>query len=240
MILSARNLLLGYQHPVLEVDHLEIPRGALMTILGPNGAGKSTLLRCLAGLAQPLGGSISSSLHRPGEIAYLPQRQEVQWSFPLTVQDVVMMGRDVHLRWPRRPTPGDRSKVEQALRQVGLQDYGNRSIDLLSGGEQQRVFLARALAQEAILLLLDEPFAGVDAANQERIWELLEQIHREGKTLILVNHDFRHCHDCTLLALLVGNRVLCDHPSRILTSANLSAAYGSGFLCSRSLYESAV
>jgi manganese/zinc/iron transport system ATP- binding protein len=177
------------------------PAHAVTGIIGPNGAGKTTLLHTIMGM-QPqqrgsvtlFGGSIRQARRR---IAYVPQREAVDWQFPVTVRDVVLMGRYAAMGFGRRPAAADEICVRESLARVGMIDYAARQIGTLSGGQQQRVFLARALAQEAELLILDEPFAGIDAASQETIFRLLGAFRDSGKTVLLSTHDLTsirsHC-----------------------------------------------
>lgn len=191
--IQAEGLTVAYDsRPVLRAASFSVMPGEMIGVIGPNGAGKSTLLKCMLGLIRPdygrvrlFGGAVRS---QRGRVAYVPQTESVDWDFPVTVFDVVMMGRALSgfLGWPRR---GDRAAAKRALEQVGMTDFSSRHIRQLSGGQQRRVFLARALCQEAELLLLDEPFAGVDAASEQAIFTLIDDIRDLGKTVVVVNHD---------------------------------------------------
>jgi manganese/zinc/iron transport system ATP- binding protein len=170
-----------------------VPQGALVGIIGPNGAGKSTMIRAIMGLlplssgwVQIFGESFEKARHRVG---YVPQREQVDWDFPVNVMDVVMMGRYGRLGWLKRPTREDRRIAEESLEKVGMLPFRNRQIANLSGGQQQRVFLARALAQQSDLYLMDEPFAGVDATTERAIIALLRDLKEQGKTILVVHHD---------------------------------------------------
>lgn len=172
---------------------LRVAAGTRAAIVGPNGAGKSTLLRVLAGTlpiqqgrVRIYGLEVGSCHHR---VAYLPQRGELRWSFPMTVEQLVATGRYVHLGWLRRPGPADREAVRQVLRQLVLDDLARRQLNELSGGQQQRVLLARALAQEAELLLLDEPLNAVDAETRRIVAEILDELQRQGRTVLVATHD---------------------------------------------------
>ena len=215
--------------PVLRSVTFNVPRGGMVGVIGPNGAGKSTLLKCMLGLIKPDYGSIAvfgqPAKESRREVAYVPQTEAVDWDFPVTVQDVVLMGRALEgfLGWPRR---ADHQRAAQAIEQVGMTRFANRHIRQLSGGQQRRVFLARALCQEAELLLLDEPFAGVDAASEHAIFTLIDDIRDMGKTVIVVNHDLsildRFDH-----VLMLNQRVIAHGPpSDVVNDTNLSATYG--------------
>lgn len=172
-----------------------VQAGESVAVLGPNGAGKSTLFKAIVGLIPHTSGHIS--LH--GEdcvtshtmVGYVPQREAIDWSFPATVYDTVMMGRARHMGWMRWPRRVDRDAVIHALKRVSMVDFRERQIGQLSGGQRRRVFIARALAQETDVLLLDEPFAGVDAAAAEEIMHVLDALHADGVTIILATHDMR-------------------------------------------------
>lgn len=178
---------------VLDNVSFAVAQQSLCAIIGPNGAGKSTLIKAFLGLLPTESGviklfhqSIDEVRHR---IAYVPQLTTVDWDFPATVYDVVMMGRYRHLGWFSRPSSNDHKIVCNALQSVGMQDYYDRSIANLSGGQKQRVFLARALAQQADLYVLDEPFVGIDAPTEKIIINLLKNLQQQGKTIIVVHHD---------------------------------------------------
>ncbi len=181
--------------PVLWDIDLEIPLGALVAVVGPNGAGKSTLIQAILGLVKRVSGEVSF-LGKPYQsvqkrIAYVPQRGSVDWDFPTTVEDVVLMGRYGHIGWIKRPTKKDREKVVDALKKVDMLEFKHRQISELSGGQQQRVFLARALVQEADIYLMDEPFVGVDAKTEKAIVLLLKELKDDNKTVLVVHHDLQ-------------------------------------------------
>ncbi|MEZ4731892.1 MAG: zinc ABC transporter ATP-binding protein AztA [Caldilineaceae bacterium] len=205
--------------------------GDQVAVVGPNGAGKSTLFHVIAGTLKPTQGTVNIYGSGPqGHICvgYVPQRNRVDWRFPVTVQDVVMMGRVGKiglLRWPQRR---DRDWVMQALTRVGMNSLANRQIGELSGGQQQRVFLARALAQEAELLLLDEPLTGLDLPSQEAILDLLAQLRRQGVTVLVATHDLNQAAEHFAHVLLLNRRLIAlGTPQAVLTPALLSQAYGS-------------
>jgi len=192
--LELHDLTVSYaKKPVLYGVDVQIPQGALVGIIGPNGAGKSTMIRAIMGLLPLSSGWVkvfdepfAKSRHRVG---YVPQREQVDWDFPVNVMDVVMMGRYGRLGWLKRPTREDHRIAEESLDKVGMLPFRNRQIANLSGGQQQRVFLARALAQQSDLYLMDEPFAGVDATTEHAIIALLRELKQQGKTILVVHHD---------------------------------------------------
>lgn len=217
--------------PVLEGVGFSLQAGQLVGIIGPNGAGKTTLLKAILGLLPLDQGRVlvaGAALHQRGcQVAYVPQRDAINWRFPATVADVVLMGRYGRLGWLRRPGPADRGIAARCLEQVAMTAYANRPIAALSGGQQQRVFLARALAQEPAVLLLDEPISGVDAPTQEGILTLLSQLAAQGTTILLTTHDL-HCNMHYFSGLLALNRrlVRLGPVAEVLTPAVLLETYG--------------
>ncbi len=193
-VLHVEQLTVNYEKTsVLWNVTFDIPGGQLVGIVGPNGAGKSTLLKSLLGLTQPLSGSIEF-FGQPfkkvrDKIAYVPQRASVDWDFPMTAFDLVLMGRYGKLGCLKWPRVADREAAMHALDLVGMAPYAQRQIGQLSGGQQQRLFIARALLQEADLYLMDEPFAGVDMATEKEMIALMDQLKAQGKTLLIVHHD---------------------------------------------------
>ncbi|MBN1425375.1 metal ABC transporter ATP-binding protein [Candidatus Fermentibacteria bacterium] len=210
---------------------LTLHQGEQVAVVGPNGAGKSTLLKTIAGLLQPSSGSVLVYGHRPPGhicIAYLPQRNVVDWAFPVTVGDVVMMGRIGRLGLFRRPSRHDHMIVAGCLNTVGLSDLLGQRIAELSGGQQQRMFIARALAQEAGLMVMDEPLTGLDATSQEAILDLLAEFPRRNVATVVTNHDLTMSSQRFDRIVLLNSRVIADGPpEKVLTEKNLLAAYGS-------------
>jgi manganese/zinc/iron transport system ATP- binding protein len=201
----------------------QIPKGVLVGLLGPNGAGKSTLLKAALKLVKPLSGKISFS----GTVAYVPQRETVDWDFPITAEEVVLMGRYGKLGLFRGLKRADREAAAAALEQVGLSAYAHRQISQFSGGQQQRLFIARALVQNADLFLLDEPFAGVDLATEKAIMALLRKQKELGKTIVIVHHDLPSVEEYFDWALLLNNRLHgCGPVKEIFTRKNLAKAFG--------------
>ncbi len=191
-----QDVTVGYDRtPVLAHTDLAVDWGLIVGVIGPNGAGKSTLIKAILGTLRAwegtveVAGHVASSREARQAIGYVPQREAVNWDFPVTVADVVMMGRTPRLGWLRFPGSRDRQIVAQALDKVGMSAFAGRQISQLSGGQQQRVFLARALAQGGRLLLLDEPLNGVDAGTQETIGEILRGVRAEGGTVLMATHD---------------------------------------------------
>ncbi len=220
-----------HKKPVLWGVDLDIPEGAIVGIIGPNGAGKSTLIKGILGMLPLASGYVKiygdELKVRRKEVAYVPQRESVDWDFPVTVRDVVLMGRYGHLSTFQRPRRSDHEKVDQALTQIGMASFRNRQIGNLSGGQQQRVFLARALAQEARIYLMDEPFVGVDAATESVIIELLRQLKQQGKTVVVVNHDLQTAREYFDYLLLLNMRKVAFGPTaEVFTPELLQKTYG--------------
>lgn len=193
-IIKIEDLTVAYDlKPVLWDIDLSFPLGELIAIVGPNGAGKSTLIKAMLGIHKPISGK-TYFYGKPykevyKKIAYVPQRGSVDWDFPTTVFDVVLMGRYSHVGWFKRPSKIDKDKALKALKMVKMEKFSNRQIRELSGGQQQRVFLARALVQEADIYFMDEPFQGVDIMTELAIVEILRSLKNLGKTVIVVHHD---------------------------------------------------
>lgn len=220
---------------VLRDVDLDLPAGSITGVIGPNGSGKSTLLRAILGLAPEVVGSVTVA-GRPADrmrrqIAYVPQREAVDWSFPITAGEVVMMGRYPLLGLLRRPGRQDRRRVTDALARVGIEDLADRQIGALSGGQQQRVFLARALVQDASVLLLDEPMTGVDRATEQAIDQLLRELRDDGATVLLTTHDLESAAEqCDHLAF-VNHRIIAFGPANeTFTPPILHATFGGELL----------
>jgi manganese/iron transport system ATP-binding protein len=202
----------------------------LVAVVGPNGAGKSTLFKVIAGTLAPDAGRVTVYGHGPGEhtcIAYVPQRSLIDWSFPVTVEEVVMMGRVGQIGLFRRPGREDWAFVHQALARVNATELRRKQIGELSGGQQQRVFIARALAQQAELILLDEPLTGLDAPNQEAIFAVLEGLYDDGVTILVATHDLHLAAERFGRVMLLNREIVAlGAPDEVLTQANLLRAYG--------------
>ena len=217
--------------PVLWDIDVNIPPGVMAAIVGPNGAGKSTLIKAVLGLVKPTAGHITIAglpyARQRKHVGYVPQRSSVDWDFPTTALDVVMMGRYGHLGWLRRPGRRERERAMTALAEVNLQDLADRQISQLSGGQQQRVFLARALVQEADVYFLDEPMAGVNATTERTIVDLLHDLRNRGKTVVVVHHDLQTVRDYFDWIVILNVRVIAQGPvATTYTIANLHRAYG--------------
>ena len=213
------------ENPVLWNVDFDIPRGKLVGIIGPNGAGKTTLLKVITGLLRPTLGSVSF-FDANSRVAFVPQSESVDWDFPATVFDTVLMGRYGSLGWLRRPKNKDRQLTFDALNKVGLSELSKRQISRLSGGQQQRVFLARALVQQADIYLLDEPFKGIDARTEGSIIALLKELRDDGKTIIAVHHDLQTVREYFDYAVLINKRVYAAGPvDEVFTAENLRSAH---------------
>ncbi len=209
----------------------EIPHGAQVAVVGPNGAGKSTLFKALVGLLPVRSGRILVHGLPLGNhqdcVAYIPQREEVDWRFPVSVFDVVLMGRYGRFGWFGRPTAEDRSIVHQSLQILGMDAMSGRSIGDLSGGQQQRVFLARALAQEPHILLMDEPFTGIDAATQEVTLRLLDDLRASHVTVLVSTHDLNMAAERFDQVLLLNHHLVAyGTRNEVFTTAHIAEAFG--------------
>lgn len=231
-VLEAHNLTVSYdKQPVLWDIDFEVPGGQLVGIIGPNGSGKTTLLKATmnllpadSGYVKIFGKPIQEVRER---ISYVPQRQSVDWDFPATVMDVCKMGRYRQGKLFGRLSKLDIEIAENALERVGMAAFRNRQIGELSGGQQQRVFIARSLAQQAELYLMDEPFVGIDAASEEAIINLLQEIKSEGKTVVLVHHDLHTAIEFFDWIVMLNTRLVASGPKQeVFTEENLSTAYG--------------
>jgi manganese/zinc/iron transport system ATP- binding protein len=220
-----------YRKPVLWDVDLSLPAGRLIAIMGPNGAGKSTLLKAALGLVPLASGRIlifgKPLAEARSMIGYVPQRESVDWDFPVSAFDVVLMGRYGRVGWIRRPGRADREFARRSLEKVGMGDFARRQISQLSGGQQQRVFLARALAQDAAVYFMDEPFAGVDAATEQAIIEVLRELRSAGRTVVCVHHDLQTAPEYFDHVVLLNTRVVAAGPvGTAFTSQNLQRTYG--------------
>ena len=229
--LQARDLWAGYDgQPALEGVTFDIETGCLAGLVGPNGSGKSTLIRVILGLHKPWRGDVRvfASGRRPDRkrLGYAPQSEQVDWSFPVSVFDMVLMGRYGRLGPLRRPTKTDRDIVWQALESVRLADLADRRSGELSGGQQRRALIARALAQEADLLLLDEPMAGLDATAEHDLIALLEELRDQGKTLLVATHDLSCVAADFDRAILLNRKVVAfGRPADVFTEELLNATF---------------
>lgn len=232
LALHVEDLTVSYHgKPVLWDIDLDVPPGVMAAIVGPNGAGKSTLIKSILGLVPSVAGHVT--LHglpyrkARRRVGYVPQRSSVDWGFPTTALDVVMMGLYGRLGWLRRPGRRERNQAREALTMVGMQEFADRQISQLSGGQQQRVFLARALVQQADVYFLDEPMAGVDATTERAIVEILRRLRDQGKTVIVVHHDLQTVRSYFDWMLILNVRVIAQGRVKdIYTAEHLRRAYG--------------
>lgn len=212
---------------------LRVRPGRVTALIGMNGSGKSTLFKSISGMIRPAAGSVAiggaapADARRRGLIGYVPQSEDVDWTFPVSVRDVVMMGRYGRQGITRRTRPADRRAVDEALRRVDLSGHADRQIGQLSGGQKKRAFVARGIAQEARILLLDEPFAGVDARSERTIVTLLRELTSEGRTVLVSTHDLHALPRLADDAILLHRRVLFHGPvAEALTPERLAPAFG--------------
>ena len=233
--LEIRNLNFSYgKIPALENINITVQPGERVALAGPNGAGKSTLLQLVLGKLQLQSGSINVYGHKARRchhrVAIIPQRSTIDWNFPLSVRQVVTMGRYVHLGWLRLPQKADRQAVEAAMEAMNIADLAMRQIGELSGGQQQRVMLARVLAQDADLLLLDEPLNHVDIGTQELIFHTLEELSQQGKTSIISTHDLGVLTVHFSRVLFLDTKIIADGPvDEVMTPETIARAYGFEF-----------
>ncbi|MHC9237444.1 manganese/iron ABC transporter ATP-binding protein [Pseudooceanicola sp. 502str34] len=233
--ITARDVTVTYRngHTALRHASFEIPRGTVTALVGVNGAGKSTLFKAIMGFVQVAGGEITllglpvAQALKQNLVAYVPQSEEVDWTFPVLVEDVVMMGRYGHMGFFRRPSKADHAAVEAALSRVNMLDFRHRQIGELSGGQKKRVFLARALAQDGQVILLDEPFTGVDVKTEEQIIALLRELRDEGRVMLVSTHNLGTVPEFCDRTVLVKGTVLAHGPTEeIFTRGNLEKAFG--------------
>ena len=230
--LAVSGLSVAYDRkPVLWNVDFVAPSGALVAVIGPNGAGKSTFIKASLGLIPRVAGEVrlfgADVRHRRGAVAYMPQRESVDWDFPASALDVVAMGLYGKIGWCRPVRRKHKEQARDCLARVGMADFAERQIGQLSGGQQQRVFLARALAQDAELYLMDEPLAGVDKASEQVILDQLAALKVDGKTVICVHHDLQSAPRHFDHALIVNLRSIAAGPiDQVFTEANLQKAYG--------------
>ena len=233
--ICARGVTVTYAngHTALCDASFETPAGSITALVGVNGSGKSTLFKAVmgfvplsAGQVQVLGLPVAQAM-RQRLMAYVPQSEEVDWNFPVLGQDVVMMGRYGHMGFMRLPRQADRAAVRQALERVDMSALAGRQIGELSGGQKKRVFLARALAQQARVILLDEPFTGVDVKTESAIIDLLRQLRDEGCVILVSTHNLGSVPEfCDRTALIQGTVLACGPTAEVFTRANLERAFG--------------
>ncbi|NLJ94980.1 MAG: ABC transporter ATP-binding protein [Clostridiaceae bacterium] len=233
-IIEVEDLTMAYSdQPVLWDNDVSIVENSKTAIIGPNGAGKSTFLKGILGLLPTLSGSAhfmgKAYKEVQAEIAYIPQSSEVNWDFPTTALDVVLMGRYVHLGWIKRPSQKDKKIAEQALAQIGMSEFKNRQISQLSGGQKQRVFIARAIAQDANIYIMDEPLAGVDKNTESIIMDFLNESQKQGKTSVVVHHDLNTLAEYFDHLVIINKRIVAQGKmTKVLTQENLENANMNG------------
>lgn len=233
--LVARDMTVTYRngHTALHDANFEIPQGSITALVGVNGSGKSTLFKGVMGFV-PLASGEVQILGMPARdalkrnlVAYVPQAEDVDWNFPVLVEDVVMMGRYGHMNWLRIAKKYDYDKVQESLERVNMQDFRKRQIGELSGGQKKRVFLARALAQEGRVILLDEPFTGVDVKTEEQITDLLRDLRTDGHVMLVSTHNLGSVPEFCDRCVLVNKTVLASGLTRdVFTQSNLEKAFG--------------
>lgn len=230
--LTVHDLTVAYQRtPVIWDIDLDIPKGVLVGVIGPNGAGKSTLLKACLELVPRVSGDVRffGREYRAArrQVGYVPQRESVDWDFPISVAEVVAMGLYAELGWLRPVNRSVRAQAMAALARVGMADFAQRQISQLSGGQQQRVFLARAMVQDAQLYLMDEPFVGVDAATERAVVALLQELREAGKTCLVVHHDLATVSQYFDWVVLLNMRVVAAGPTaEVFTRENLQKTFG--------------
>ena len=233
-MVEARDLTVHYGE-ILALDHadLTLMAGRVYGLVGMNGSGKSTLFKAIMGMVRPDTGSVTilggspARARRAGVVGYVPQSEDVDWNFPILVEDVVMMGRYGHMNFLRMPSRADRYKVDEALERVGMTAYRERQIGELSGGQKKRVFLARALAQEGRIILLDEPFTGVDVQTEAAIITLMQELRSQGHLMLVSTHNLGSVPDFCDQVVLVNRTVLAFGPTaEVFTQTNLEKAFG--------------
>jgi manganese/iron transport system ATP-binding protein len=233
--ISVRDLTVTYNNGFTAVQNasFSLDPGTICALVGVNGSGKSTIFRAIMGLVRPSGGEVrlcgrpvAEALKR-NTVAYVPQSEEVDWNFPVLVEDVVMMGRYGHMNFLRMPSRADRYKVDEALERVGMTEYRSRQIGELSGGQKKRVFLARSLAQEGRIILLDEPFTGVDVKTEAAIIGLLRELRAAGHLMLVSTHNLGSVPDYCDQVVLINRTILAAGPTaQVFTQANLERAFG--------------
>lgn len=230
-IITIKDLNVAYQDkPALWHVNLSIKENSRTAIVGPNGAGKSTMIKTMMKLIKPVSGNIEINGRTDKgvlkDIAYVPQKGEVNWDFPATVLDVVLMGRYVHKGWIKRPNKEDREIALDALKTMKIEAFKDRQISELSGGQRQRAFLARAIAQDADIYVMDEPLQGIDITTENLIIDIIRQLQQEGKTFIVVHHQLNTVKEYFDHVVILNKTIIADGPAdEVFTEANIEKAY---------------
>jgi manganese/zinc/iron transport system ATP- binding protein len=233
--LEIHDLTVAYKFkPVLWDIDMDVHEGVMMAIVGPNGAGKSTLIKSILGIVKPLAGVVKvfgmPYRQMRSHVGYVPQKSSVDWDFPTSVKDVVLMGTYGKLGWIKRPGRNENDLAMEAIEKVGLADFANRQISQLSGGQQQRVFLARALVQQADIYFMDEPFQGVDVTTEKAIIRILKELKGENKTVIAVHHDLPTVAEYFDHVMLLNiKKIAAGKVEDVFTNENLEETYGAAF-----------
>ncbi len=232
-VIEVEDLTIAYgEKPVVWDVDFNVPKGVLMAIIGPNGAGKSTLIKAMLKLIKPISGVVrfngNTYENARKYIGYVPQRGSVDWDFPTTVLDVVLMGSYGSIGWFKRPKNKEINEAFNALEKVGMKEFSNRQISELSGGQQQRVFLARALIQDADIYFMDEPFQGVDAKTERAVIEILKELRSRGKTVLCVHHDLQTVKEYFDYVMIMNKKIITSGKvDDVFNQENLSKAYRS-------------
>ncbi len=220
-------------HTAIKDINFNLTTGTTCALVGVNGSGKSTLFKSIMGLVKPNTGFISvfgmpvKQALKQNLVAYVPQSEDIDWNFPILVYDVVMQGRFGHMGWLRKPKEQDKQAVEMAMQRLGIQELAKRQIGELSGGQKKRVFLARALAQQSRIILLDEPFTGVDVKTEIAIMDLLCELRREGLLMLVSTHNLGSVPDyCNHVVLINQNLIAAGPTVEVYTQENLEKAFG--------------
>lgn len=233
--ISVRDLSVTYPNGLIAVRDASfaLDPGTICALVGPNGSGKSTIFKAIMGFVRPSRGEVRlcglpvEEALKKNIVAYVPQSEDVDWNFPVLVETVVMMGRYGHMNFLRMPSRADRYKVDEALERVGMSAYRHRQIGELSGGQKKRVFLARSLAQEGRIILLDEPFTGVDVKTETTIVSLLRELRVSGHLMLVSTHNLGSVPDFCDQVVLLNKTVLASGPTaEVFTQTNLERAFG--------------
>lgn len=219
------------ENVALDAVQATISPGTIVGVIGPNGSGKSTLLKTIAGVLRATSGEIwlgaDPIREHAAEVAFVPQREEVNWDFPVSAVDVVLMGRFRAVGWLRRPGRADRGRAEEALERLGLGQMGSRHISQFSGGQQQRIFLARAMVQDPLVVLLDEPFTGVDVTNRAVFHDAIREFADRGIIVVIATHELAEVQQTTDYVMCLNRRMVAYGPTETTyTAANLRATFG--------------
>ena len=232
LLVEGLSVIYSNGHKALDNASFSIPRQSITALVGINGSGKSTLFKAIMGFVKSsggrielFGGSVKDAL-KANLVAYVPQNEEIDWDFPVLVKDVVMMGRYGHMGFLKIPKDNDYEIVKDSLKKVGMLELENRQISELSGGQRKRVFLARALAQQSEIILMDEPFTGIDVSTEEEIMELLREMKAEGKVMLISTHNLGSVPEFCDRTILLNKTVLAEgETTKVFTQENLTNAF---------------